>query len=87
MNYHKHIHCGEGGVIFTNDNELALRMRLIRNHAEACIADSGAKSISNMIGFNFRLGEIESSIAIEQLKKLPKIVSRRQKIAQLIERD
>ena len=87
LNYHKHIHCGEGGVIFTNDNELALRMRLIRNHAEACIADSGAKSISNMIGFNFRLGEIESSIAIEQLKKLPKIVSRRQKIAQLLSKE
>lgn len=82
LNYHKHIHCGEGGVIFTNDDELSLRMRLIRNHAESCVEDSGVKSLSNMIGFNFRLGEIEASIALEQLKKLPKIVKRRQQIAQ-----
>ena len=82
LNYHKHIHCGEGGVIFTNDEELALRMRLIRNHAECCVADSGVKSLNNMIGFNFRLGEIEASIALEQLKKLPRIVKRRQQIAQ-----
>ena len=55
-------------MIFTNDEELALRMRLIRNHAECCVADSGVKSLNNMIGFNFRLGEIEASIALEQLK-------------------
>ena len=82
LNYHKHIHCGEGGVIFTNDDELALRMRLIRNHAEACVEESGVRNLSNMIGFNFRLGEIESAIAIQQLAKLPKIVRRRQQIAE-----
>lgn len=82
LNYHKHIHCGEGGVIFTNDDDLALRMRLIRNHAECCVSESGMRNLSNMIGYNFRLGEIEAAIAIEQLKKLPRIISRRQEIAQ-----
>ena len=35
-----------------------------------------------MIGFNFRLGEIECAIGIEQIKKLPKLVKSRQKIAE-----
>ena len=39
LNYHKHIHTGEGGILVTNDDELALRMRLIRNHAEAALRD------------------------------------------------
>src|SRR5262249_8722448 len=34
LNYHKHIHTGEGGVCVTNDDELALRLQLIRNHGE-----------------------------------------------------
>ena len=31
LNYHKHIHCGEGGVVVTNDDKLAEKVRLIRN--------------------------------------------------------
>ena len=73
LNYHKHIHTGEGGVIFTNDDELARRICLIRNHAESVINEVEALNFSNMIGYNFRLGEIEAAMAIEQLKKLEKI--------------
>ena len=81
LNYHKHIHTGEGGIIVTNDDKLADRMRLIRNHAEAVVGDKGVTDLNNMIGHNFRLGEIECAIGIEQLKKLKKIVKNRQKIA------
>ncbi|MBM9577334.1 DegT/DnrJ/EryC1/StrS family aminotransferase [Leptospira sp. 201903070] len=70
LNYHKHIHTGEGGVLVTNDDGLAERMQLIRNHAEAVVGDKGVTDLTNMIGYNFRLGEIESAIGIEQLKKL-----------------
>ena len=35
LNYHKHIHTGEGGIVVTHDDEIAERMQLIRNHAEA----------------------------------------------------
>jgi perosamine synthetase len=81
LNYHKHIHTGEGGILVTNDDEYADKLRLIRNHAEVVVGDKGNKDLSNMIGFNFRLGEIESAIGIEQIKKLPKLVKKRQKVA------
>jgi perosamine synthetase len=81
LNYHKHIHTGEGGILFTNDDDLANRMRLIRNHAEAVVDGMGVKNLNNMIGHNFRLGEIECAIGIEQLKKLEKLIKSRRKVA------
>lgn len=84
LNYHKHIHTGEGGVLITNDSNLAKRMQLIRNHAEAAVESMKISNISNMVGYNFRLGEIECAIGIEQLKKLENNVLRKQNAAQLI---
>jgi perosamine synthetase len=81
LNYHKHIHTGEGGIIVTDDDELAERSRLIRNHAEAVVGDKGESNLANMIGYNFRLGEIESAIGIEQLKKLKDKITARQRAA------
>jgi perosamine synthetase len=78
LNYHKHIHTGEGGILVTNDDLLAERMRMIRNHAEAVVAGRGWDDLANMIGYNFRLGEIESAMGIEQLKKLAGFVGDRQ---------
>jgi len=86
LNYHKHIHCGEGGVIFTNDDQLALRMKLIRNHGEVVLRDMPNSELPgstvNIIGYNFRLGEIEAAIAREQLLKLEILTKRREQIAQ-----
>lgn len=81
LNRFKHINTGEGGVIVTNNDELAERMQLIRNHADAVAARKGISKINNLIGFNFRMGEIEAAIGIQQLKKLDKIVSSRKKVA------
>lgn len=85
LNYHKHIHCGEGGVIFTNDDQLALRMKLIRNHGEVVLRDMPnselPESTVNIVGYNFRLGEIEAAIAREQLLKLENLTKRREQIA------
>lgn len=82
LNYHKHIHTGEGGILVTNDDEIAERLQLIRNHAEGVVAGKGVTNLTNMIGYNFRLGEIESAIGIEQLKKLKGFVATRQRAAQ-----
>jgi perosamine synthetase len=82
LNYHKHIHTGEGGILVTDHDEIAERMRLIRNHAEAVVGDKGVTDLRNMVGYNFRLGEIECAIVIEQLKKLKTLVAARQHAAE-----
>lgn len=84
LNYHKHIHTGEGGILVTNNDDYAERMNLIRNHAEAAVAGMGISNMSNMVGYNFRLGEIECAIGIEQLKKLEKLVDSRILTAELL---
>ena len=76
LNYHKHIHCGEGGMACTNDDELAKKLRLIRNHAENAGVD--------YFGFNFRMTEIEAAIARVQLTKLPAESERRKELAKTI---
>ena len=82
LNYHKHVHTGEGGILVTDHDEIADRARLIRNHAEAVVGDKGVVDLGNMIGYNFRLGEIECAIGIEQLKKLQRLVAIRQRSAE-----
>ena len=77
LNYHKHIHTGEGGMAVTDNPEFAEKMRLIRNHGEAVVEDKGQEDITNCLGFNFRLGEIEAAIGRVQLEKLPNVVERR----------
>ena len=86
LNYHKHIHTGEGGMLVTDDIDLCTKMQLIRNHAEAVVGSLGDHSLVNMIGHNFRMGELEASIGIEQLKKLDCLVKSRQSAADSITR-
>jgi len=81
LNCHKHIQTGEGGFIVTNNSTLAERARLIRNHAECIVNKRENIKINNMIGYNFRMGEIEAAIGIQQLKKLKKIVKKKNIIA------
>lgn len=77
LNYHKTIHTGEGGVVVTNDARFADRVQLIRNHAEVVVRDKGTEDIVNLVGFNYRMTEIEAAIGIEQLKKLEGLVRTR----------
>ncbi|MCP4668350.1 MAG: DegT/DnrJ/EryC1/StrS family aminotransferase [Deltaproteobacteria bacterium] len=84
LNYHKHIHCGEGGIAVTNNDMLADRMRLIRNHAEGVVEEKGVSDLSNMIGFNFRMTEIEAAIARCQLQKLEGLIEARQRNCEYI---
>jgi len=84
LNYHKHIHTGEGGIIVTNDQKIYKKLILIRNHGEVVQSTNNKKILSNTIGYNFRLGEIESALGIQQLKKLSKYVKYRKKIFKVI---
>lgn len=72
LNYHKHLHSGEGGFAITNSNELASRLQLIRNHSESVVQDGDNNSI--LLGHNFRLGEIEAAIANSQLLRLDDLI-------------
>ncbi|NOQ31660.1 MAG: aminotransferase class V-fold PLP-dependent enzyme [Helicobacteraceae bacterium] len=88
LNRHKNIQTGEGGIAVTKDDELALRMQLIRNHAEA-LTGSGIerftpKSLVNMLGFNFRMTEVEAAIGIEQLKKIDDLNAHRLELTEYL---
>ena len=78
LNYHKHIHTGEGGVCVTDDDHLALRLQLIRNHAESVVEAAGITNLTNMVGFNYRLSELSAAVGIEQLKMAETHVARRE---------
>jgi perosamine synthetase len=77
LNYHKHIHTGEGGVVTTNSDELAERLQLARNHGEVVAARKPPANLSNTFGFNWRLTELQAAIGIEQLRKLPRLLQQR----------
>lgn len=77
LNYHKHIHTGEGGILTTNNEQIAERIYLIRNHGENIVETKGVQDVFNTHGFNFRMTEIEAAIGIEQLKKLPALIEER----------
>jgi perosamine synthetase len=81
LNYHKHIHTGEGGVCVSENDELSLRLRLIRNHGENAVEPAGITNLSNLIGCNYRQTEIGAAIGIEQLKKLDILVDQRERVA------
>lgn len=87
LNFHKHIHTGEGGMLVTNDDEVALKARLIRNHGENCVESIGMTDISNTIGGNYRLTELQSAIGIEQLKKLDALFEIRNDHADFLNRE
>lgn len=84
LNVHKHINTGEGGLIVTNEKKLYELCCLIRNHGENMIGKHKFNYNKNTFGYNFRMGEIEAAIGIEQLKKLPKILKSIQKNAKLL---
>ncbi len=82
----KPITTGEGGVITTNDGELAQRMRVFRNHG--ITSDHRQRETTGGwfyemvdLGYNYRLTDLQCALGISQLRKLDAWVARRQTIA------
>ena len=74
FNEPKNIMTGEGGLIVTNNDNIGLKCRLIRNHGEAIVNDdSTVEELVNIVGYNFRMTEIHAAIAYVQTKKYKKI--------------
>lgn len=77
LNYHKHIHTGEGAMVTTNNKELAKKLQLIRNHSENVLDNNIFDNNIGMFGFNYRLTEIQAAIGITQLKRLNQYIEER----------
>lgn len=86
LNFHKHIQCGEGGLLVTEDEELALRCSLIRNHGENALEEYSVENLSNTIGGNYRFSELHAAIAVEQFKKLKPILEHRQQMGDYLDK-
>jgi dTDP-4-amino-4,6-dideoxygalactose transaminase len=82
LNVNKTIQSGEGGVCVTNNENLAYRLQLIRNHGEAVVGPAGTENIINLAGFNYRMTETSAAIARVQLQKLPELNERRLDLVQ-----
>ncbi|WP_430475968.1 DegT/DnrJ/EryC1/StrS family aminotransferase [Thalassospira lucentensis] len=70
FNRHKTMQSGEGGVVLTNDGDLALRMRLMRNHGEVVVGAMNISNIVNTVGLNYRMTEMEAAVARVQVSRL-----------------
>ena len=81
LNYHKIIHSGEGGIVLTDDDDVARIAQLSRNHGEVVADQAGVAGIANTIGSNFRMTEIEAAIAFTQLGKLDGLLDLRRGLA------
>lgn len=81
FNQSKTISSGEGGVAITNSQSTALRMQLMRNHAEAMIEEFPESQTEDLVGFNYRITELEAAVAVEQFKRLNKFNSKKVELA------
>lgn len=88
----KHITTGEGGMITTDDSNLAERMRRFRNHGidadHASRAEQGTWYYEmTELGYNYRITDFQCALGLSQLEKLPSFVQRRREIAGLYDRE
>jgi len=84
LNRHKHIQTGEGGICTTDDDNLAQRLQMIRNHGQNLIEAVGVTDLTNMIGMNLRLTEISAAVGLAQLDRADDIVTERQGQAEFL---
>jgi perosamine synthetase len=74
----KNMTTGEGGVITTDNDQIAEILRMIRTHGEK------AKYTSLILGNNYRMSEIQAAIGNVQLQKLPSFITKRRQNAELL---
>lgn len=91
----KHISCGEGGIVTTNDELLARKMRKFGGHGFRNLQASEGRIRLNLdvfqdpnykrhdsIGWNYRLPEFNSAVAVAQLERIDELVELRIKSAE-----
>ena len=85
----KSVTTGEGGMITTNDDELAEIMGMLRNHGASISEEQrhhGAKPYMlpdfNLLGYNYRMTDLQGAVGVVQIKKLDQFIDERQKWAE-----
>lgn len=74
----KNITTGEGGIITTNDDDLADRLRVFRNQGMR------QRYVYEMAGTNYRMTDVQAAIGLPQLRRIESIISSRQANAELL---
>jgi perosamine synthetase len=75
----KSITSGEGGIITTNDDALADKIKILRNHGQRTV---DGEMIFEEAGFNYRLTDFQAALAQSQFYRIENIISKKEKIAQ-----
>jgi dTDP-4-amino-4,6-dideoxygalactose transaminase len=85
----KSITTGEGGMITTHDPELASRMDKLRNHGAEISEEQRHKGPQpyllpdfNLLGFNYRMTDLQGAVGLVQLGKLDQFIAERQRWAE-----
>lgn len=83
----KNVCCGEGGMIVTNRDDLAERLRLMRSHGMTTLSFDRARGHATEYdvvarGFNFRIDDIHSALVLAQMGKLAEDTARRIELRQ-----
>lgn len=74
----KNVFVGEGGMITTDSDVLAEKIRLLRTHGQA------GKYYHTLMGLNYRMTDVEAAIGLEQLKRLDSMLERRRRNGRLL---
>ena len=79
----KQITSGEGGMVVTNNEEFAAKLRMLRNHGidKTPGERKGYAYNMKMLGKNYRIADIQCALGISQLKKIELFLQRREEIA------
>lgn len=73
----KIITTGEGGICLTNNEELAEKMRILRDHG----MDTKKRYWYNVVGYNYRMTNLQAAIGVAQLTKINRFIDKKRKIA------
>ncbi len=83
----KTITSAEGGMVLTDDDALAARMRVLRSHG-ASVSDLARHHSDDVVieaydepGFNFRMSDLHAAVGLAQLERLDWLISRRRELA------
>jgi perosamine synthetase len=84
----KSVTTGEGGMLTTNNDALAEKLNMLRNHGASISEEQRHKGPKpyilpefDMVGYNYRMTDIQGAVGVVQLKKLDKFINERQKWA------